>query len=71
MLALRQIFDHLLLRPIVGFEESMVGLVKFDLTREHDTNPTRFLWVWVEYNRVWVIFVLTRLTRLINGSYSC
>ena len=48
-----------------------VGLAKFDTTREHDTNPTRFWWVWVEYNRVWVISMLTRLTRLINGSYSC
>ena len=49
----------------------LLGLAKFDTTREHDTNPTRFWWVWVEYNRVWVISVLTRLTRLINGSYSC
>ena len=49
----------------------LLGLAKFDTTREHDTNPTRFLRVWVEYNRVWVISVLTRLTRLINGSYSC
>ena len=48
-----------------------LGPAKFDTTREHDTNPTLFLRVWVEYNRVWVIFVLTRLTRLINGSYSC
>ena len=48
-----------------------LGLAKFDTTREHDTNLTRFLRVWVEYNRVWVIFVLTRLIRLINGSYSC
>ena len=48
-----------------------LGLVKFDPIREHDTNPTWFLWVWVEYNRVLVIFVLTRLTRLINESYSC
>ena len=49
----------------------LVGLAKFDTTREHDTNPTQFLRVWVEYNRIWVIFVLTRLTRLINESYSC
>ena len=48
-----------------------IGLIKFDLIYEHDKNPTRFLWVWIEYNRVWIIFVLTRLTRLINGSYSC
>ena len=47
-----------------------VGLTKFDTTREHDTNPIWFLRVWVEYNRVWVIFVLTLLTRLIIGSYS-
>ena len=47
-----------------------VGLVKFDTIWEHDTNPTRFLLVWVEYNSIWVIFVLTCLTRLINGSYS-
>ena len=47
-----------------------VGLTKFDTTQEHDMNPTRFLWVLVEYNRVFVIFMLTRLTRLINGSYS-
>ena len=46
-----------------------VGLAKFDMTCEHDTNPTRFLRVWVKYNCVWVIFVLTRLTRLISGSY--
>ena len=51
--------------------EIKVGLAKFDTTREHNTNPTQFLRVWVEYNHVWVIFVLTRLTRLINGSYSC
>ena len=52
----------------IGIE---VGLVKFNSIREHDTNLTRFLWVWVEYNCVWVILVLTYLTRLINGSYSC
>ena len=46
-------------------------LAKFDTICEHDTNSTRFLQVLVEYNRVLVIFVLTRLTRLINGSYSC
>ena len=55
---------------VVKFVTVHVGLLKFDPTREHDTNPTRFLWVWVKYNRVWVIFVLTRLTRLINGPYS-
>ena len=49
----------------------LIGLAKFDTTCEHDTNPTLFWRVWVEYNRVWVISVLTRLTRLINGSYSC
>ena len=48
-----------------------IGLIKFDTTREHDTNPIRFLRVCVEYNRIWVIFMLTRLTRLINGSYLC
>ena len=31
-----------------------LGLVKFDLTREHNTNPIRFLWVLVEYNDVCV-----------------
>ena len=46
-------------------------LVKFDTTHEHDMNQIRFLWVWVEYNRVLVIFVLIRLTRLINESYLC
>ena len=29
-----------------------LGLAKFDTTREHDTNSTRFLQVLVEYNRV-------------------
>ena len=55
----------------LGLEVVHIGLIKFDTTCEHDTNPTRFLRVWVEYNRVLVIFMLTRLTRLINGSYSC
>ena len=58
-------------RNILRISRRRVGLAKFDTTREHDTNPTRFLRVWVEYNRVWVISVLTRLTRLINGLYSC
>ena len=49
----------------------MIGSANFDTTREHDMNPTRLLRVWVEYYRVWVIFVLTCLTRLINVSYSC
>ena len=61
----------LYLSTLLMFELNEVGLAKFDTAREHDTNPTRFWWVWVEYNRVWVISVLTRLTRLINGSYSC
>ena len=43
---------------------SFIGLAKFNTTCEHDTNPTWFLRVWVEYNRVWVIFVLTCLTRI-------
>ena len=55
----------------IQFTSLNLGPTKFDATQEHDTNPTRFLRVWVEYNHVWVIFVLTRLTRLINGSYSC
>ena len=62
------------LRMLMGiflYAWAKVGLVKFDTTREHDTNLTRFWWVWVEYNRVLVISVLTRLIRLINGSYSC
>ena len=57
---------------------SCLGLAKFGTTHKHDTNPTQFSRVWVEYNRVgveynrvWVIFVLTRLTCLINESYSC
>ena len=29
-----------------------IGPAKFDTTRAHDTNPTRFLRVLVEYNRV-------------------
>ena len=37
----------------VGFEApSLVGPTKFDTTRKHDMNLTRFLRVWVEYNRV-------------------
>ena len=53
--------------PEVVDETSVqLGLTKFDSIREHDTNQTRFLRVWVEYNRVWVIFVLTRLTHLMN-----
>ena len=55
----------------VGTVMVNIGLIKFDTTCEHDTNLTRFWWVWIEYNRVWVISVLTRLIRLINGSYSC
>ena len=55
----------------VRLEEEELGLIKFDTTHDHDTNLTRFLWVWVEYNRVLVILVLTRLTCLINRSYSC
>ena len=73
----QQLGPHI--RPATGFNSSSfpktcfcnnqrtgVGLAKFDPIREHDSNPTRFLWVLVEYNRVWIIFVLTRLTRLIN-----
>ena len=54
---------------ILGLQNNNLGLAKFDTTREHKTNLTRFLWVWIEYNCVCGIFVLTRLTRLINGSY--
>ena len=28
---------------------SLIRLIKFDITSEYDTNPTRFLRVWVEY----------------------
>ena len=53
-----------------GEEEKFT--VKFDTIREPDTNLTRlFLRVWVEYNRVLVKFVLSRMTRLINGLYKC
>ena len=38
------------------FEAFYLGLVKFDPVREYDTNPTRFLLVWIEYNRVWVSY---------------
>ena len=38
------------------FEAFYLGLVKFDPTHEHNTNSTRFLWVWVKYNRVWVSY---------------
>ena len=48
-----------------------VGLEKFDIIHEHDTNSIRFLWVLVKYNRVCVVFVLICLTCLINKSYSC
>ena len=42
---------------------------KFDMTRQHDSKSTRLLRVWVYYNWVWVGFVSTRLTRLINGLF--
>ena len=48
-----------------------VGLVKFDTICEHDMNLTQFLRVWIEYIRIWVIFMLTHLTHFINESYSC
>ena len=48
-----------------------LGLVKFGTTREYDTNIIRFLWVCVEYNYIWVIFMLIQLICFINGSYSC
>ena len=53
-----------ILNPIIRFFSTKyitVGLTKFDTTGEHDTNLTRFLRIYVEYNRVFVIFVLTRL----------
>ena len=69
-------FDYIMTKtfttPIIQhIDDHNLGLTKFDTTRKQNTNPTRFLRVWVEYNRVLVIFVLTRLTRLINESYSC
>ena len=48
-----------------------IGLVKFGVIREQNTNPIRFLWVWIEYNRALIIFMLTQRTRLIIESYLC
>ena len=50
---------------------NLLDLTKFDMTCESDTNSTRFLSVWVEYNRILVKFVLTCITHLINRLYSC
>ena len=40
-----------LMLKIVCLSHIGLGLTKFDTIREHDTNPTRFLRVCVEYNR--------------------
>ena len=44
---------------------------KFDTIRQHNSKLTRNLWVWIDYNRVWVKFMSTHLTHLINGLFSC
>ena len=58
----RILFDFILFR---------VGVAKFDTTREPDMTNPFINRSWIEPKRVRVIFGLTRLTRLINGSCSC
>ena len=48
-----------------------LGVTKSDTTRKPDTTNPFINRLWVEAKRVWVIFGLTRLTCLINGSCSC
>ena len=50
---------------------SRLGVAKSDTTREPDTANPFINRSWVKAKRVQVKFGLTRLTHLLNGSYSC
>ena len=43
-----------------------VRMKKFNTVQKHNTNPTCFLQVWVEYKQVWVKFISIFITHLIN-----
>ena len=50
---------------------SCLEVAKFDMTREPDMTNPFINRSWVEIKRVRVIFRLTQLTRLLNGSCLC